>query len=81
MDDSPSDKDPSIWKSSDGRVAIKLDMLPGDQAILAMSSPPNTRGVSIFWYPDASVTIVACQDRDITLQILQQSIDTLKAVP
>jgi hypothetical protein len=75
----PEKKNPQYWTSESGQIAIKLDMVVGDIALVAMAGAEmQTRGAAIFWYPDASVTIIGCQDKEITIQLLENALDTLR---
>lgn len=79
MVDTP--KQPQYWTSPDSRVAIKLNMQPGDHAIVAAMSIEGTRMLGIFLYPDGTVTIIGNQDKDTAILMGQKAIETLKAVP
>lgn len=74
-------KQPQYWTSPDKRVAIKLNMLPGDHALVAALSPEGTKALGVFLYPDGTVTIIGSHDRSLTILMAEKTIQTLKTVP
>lgn len=79
---SAAEPEPEYWNSPDGKIAIKLNMKLGDMAILAMNSAGDqAKAVGLFVYSDGSVTIVGCQDKDTTRQILVNATLSLNALP
>lgn len=66
------------YTSPNKQTAIKLDMLPGDQSLVAALSPEGTRGVSFFVYPNGTATIIGCQSREDTVALLEDALETLK---
>lgn len=74
-------KQPQYWTSPDKRVAIKLNMLPGDHALVAAMSPEGSHHFGIFLYPDKTVTIIGGQDKERCILMCEKAIATLKKVP
>jgi len=75
-------KRPTYYESRDGRVAIKLDMLPGDMALVAGTCPvDDTTGVMVFVFSDASATIIGTAPKEVTIKLLKQAIEILAIVP
>lgn len=72
---------PQYWTSPDTRVAIKLNMQPGDHALVAGMSPEGTRMLGVFLYADGTVTIIGNQDKDTAILMCDKASMTLKAVP
>jgi hypothetical protein len=77
----PEEKTPLYHQSPDGRIAVKLDMMVGDIALVAAAGAEvQTRAVAVFWYPDGSVSIIGCQPKEGTEQMLENALETLQSI-